>query len=80
MVLEAYKISAKYKMHAVTREIKLLTKVMATQLESESFPGSTLTEKNNSITVMAIKTADSTKKAVAILMILLRRSSATNSW
>ena len=80
MVLDAYKISTKYKTHALTNDIKLLTKVMATQLESESFPGSTLTEKNNSITVMAIKTADSTQKAVAILMMLFRRSRATNSW
>ncbi len=33
MVLDAYKISTKYKTHALTNDIKLLTKVMATQLE-----------------------------------------------
>jgi hypothetical protein len=33
MVLEAYQISAKYKTHALTNDMKLLTKVIATQLE-----------------------------------------------
>ena len=79
MVLDAYQISAKYKTHAVTSEMKLLTKVIATQLERWIFPGSMLTEKNNSITVMAINTAEITKIAVAILMMFFRRSKVTSS-
>jgi hypothetical protein len=33
MVLDAYQISTKYKTHALTNDMKLLTKVIATQLE-----------------------------------------------
>jgi hypothetical protein len=33
IVLDAYQISAKYKTHALTNDMKLLTKVIATQLE-----------------------------------------------